>query len=66
MPLYRVTPKTALHSDSGIVYSAAPKRFPGCAVLTAGGKSILLTAAQWAQIRRTVVAVSPNVRPPGA
>jgi hypothetical protein len=66
MPLYKFSPKVALHSDSGVVYTAAPARFPRAAVLTVGEKSILLTAAQWAQIRRTIAAVSPNTRPPGA
>jgi hypothetical protein len=65
MPLFKLTPSTALNSDSGVTYSAAPPRFPGHVVLKAGERSILLTPAQWALIKKTLVVI-PGVRPQGA
>ena len=66
MPLLQVSSRTAVQSESGVIYSAAPARFRGHVVFTNGAHVRMLTPQVWREIKKGMVrqaALPP--RPPG-
>lgn len=67
MPLLQVSPRTAVQSESGVIYSAAPARFRGHVLFDNGAHIRMLPPSVWRDIKKGLVtqaALPP--RPAGA